>query len=157
MHRMAGEVQAAISIPLIHIGEATAEAVKRAGLRTVGLVGTRYTMEMDFYPKKLAAHGIETLIPPDEERGIVHSIIYSELAKGIFKDETKQQLQRINAGLVARGAEGVILGCTEIPILIKQSDSSVPVFDTTDIHAHAAVAFAVQGEAAVLTPEENQR
>ncbi len=150
MHKMADDIQAAISIPLIHIGEATASEVRRVGLRTVGLMGTKYTMEMDFYTKKFDARGIETIIPLDGERELIHKAIYDEFGKGIFSDETKQRFKAIIGSLVARGAEGVILGCTEIPLLIKQADSAVPVFDTTDIHVKAAVDFALHAESAAM-------
>ncbi len=150
MHKIADEVQATINIPLIHIGEATARAVKSAGLTTVGLLGTRYTMELDFYQRRLRANDINTIIPFDDERPFVHDSIYNEFGKGIFKDETRRRYIEIIASLVARGCEGVILGCTEIPLLIKQSDSPVPVFDTTDIHASAAVEFALNPEPAAF-------
>ncbi|MBI5472275.1 MAG: aspartate/glutamate racemase family protein [Ignavibacteriae bacterium] len=146
MHCMAEGIQSAIDIPLIHIGEATALEVKRRGVKRVGLMGTKYTMEMDFYKKKLAAQKIEQLLPLDDEREFIHSTIYNELAKGVFRDETKLQFKTIIRNLVNRGAEGVILGCTEIPLLIKQADSSVPVFDTTEIHVNAAVEFALHPE-----------
>jgi aspartate racemase len=150
MHKLADEVQAAINIHLIHIGEATAKVVRAAGLKTVGLLGTKYTMELDFYQKQLRASGVTTIIPLDDERWFVHDSIYNEFGKGIFKDETKRHYIEVIKSLVARGCEGVILGCTEIPLLIKQSDSPVPVFDTTDIHASAAVEFALNPEPAAF-------
>lgn len=148
MYKLADAVQAAINIPLIHIGEATASAVKSAGIATVGLLGTRYTMELDFYQNKLTANGISTIVPLDGERTFVHDSIYNEFGKGVFTDETKQRYIEIINSLITRGCEGVILGCTEIPLLIKQSDSPVPVFDTTDIHVSAAVEFALHPEPA---------
>ena len=144
MHRMAPEIQAAIDLPLLHIADATADAIKAQGLHTVGLLGTRFTMEGDFYRGKLTLdHGLQVLIPDETERETVHRIIYSELVQGQILERSRLAFQNVIAGLQAKGAQGVILGCTEIPLLIRQSDVSIPVFDTTRIHAEAAVDWAL--------------
>jgi len=144
MHRMAPEIQAAIDLPLLHIADATADAIKAQGLHTVGLLGTRFTMEGDFYRGKLTLdHGLQVLIPDETERETVHRIIYSELVQGQIRAESRLAFQNVIAGLQAKGAQGVILGCTEIPLLIRQSDVSIPIFDTTRIHAEAAVDWAL--------------
>ena len=146
MHRLAGDVEKAISIPLIHIADATAAAVKKAGMGTVGLLGTRYTMELDFYRGRLEKeHGLKVLIPDEPGRTAVHDIIYTELAHGTIREESRRTYVAVIDELVRRGAQGVILGCTEIPLLVKDKDSPVPVFDTTSIHAAAAVDFALAG------------
>lgn len=145
MHSIADKVQAVLNIPLIHIAEVTASAIKKKNINTVGLLGTKITMEMDFYKDKLAAAGIETLIPEEQEREYIHKTIHSELCKGIIKEETKGRYLQIINDLKATGAQGIILGCTEIPLLIQQSDCDIPVFDTTYLHAKAAVDFALAG------------
>jgi amino-acid racemase len=144
MHRLADDVARAIHIPIIHIADATAVAVKRAGLNSVGLLGTRYTMELDFYRGRLEKdHGLRVIVPDEAGRATVHDVIYRELTYGTLRDESRQAYVAIIEDLVRRGAQGVILGCTEIPLLIKQKDSPVPVFDTTALHAAAAVDFAL--------------
>ena len=143
MHRIAGEVQAAVSIPVIHIADAVAAAIKKKGLQKVALLGTKYTMQLPFYKEKLAGAGIEVMIPGENDIELVSNAIYDEFGKGIFLPERKMEFLQIIGSLVESGAEGIILGCTEIPILIKQEDCSVPVFDTTFIHAEAAVHFAL--------------
>jgi aspartate racemase len=143
MHKIAPQVQEAISIPLIHIADVTATAISQQQLRTVALLGTKYTMQLDFYKNALAQKGINTIIPSANKIEEINSAIYNELGKNIFLPETKKNFMNEIENLVEEGAEGVILGCTEIPLLIKQSDSSVPVFDTTRIHAKAAVDFAL--------------
>lgn len=143
MHKIAPAVQAAIQIPLIHIAEVTAEAVQQKNLKKVALLGTKFTMELDFYPDALQRYGIETIIPAEKERDYIHATIYNELGKGIFTDEIRDRYKEIINQLMLQGAEGVILGCTEIPLLIKQSDSPLPIFDTALIHATAAVDFAI--------------
>ena len=143
MHNIADKVETAITIPLIHIGEATAIAVEKRELKKVGLLGTRYTMQMDFYKAKLAEKNISVLIPNDDDIEFINHAIYEEMGKGIFLPERKQRILQIIHQLQQQGAEGVILGCTEIPIMIKQQDVSIPVFDTTLIHATAAVEFAL--------------
>ena len=143
MHHIAEEVTAAINIPLIHIADATAKAIREKSIKTVALLGTKYTMQFDFYKNKLASHGIKTLIPDESGVEIINKSIYEELGKGILLPETKQLYLTIIDSLIRQGIEGVILGCTEIPLLIKQEDSRVPVFDTTLLHATAAVDFAL--------------
>jgi aspartate racemase len=146
MHRLADDVLAAVRIPLIHIADATAGAVTRAGIGTIGLLGTRYTMELDFYRGRLEkAHGLKVLIPEEPGRTAVHDIIYKELAFGDIRDGSRRTYVAIIEDLKKRGAQGVILGCTEIPLLIKAADSPIPVFDTTALHAAAAVEFALAG------------
>ncbi len=144
MHKMADEVQAAIRIPVLHIADAAAEKVKARGLRKVGLLATKFTMEEEFYKGRLAQrHGLQVLIPAAEDRAIVHRVIYEELVVGEIKPASQAQYRRIIAGLVQQGAEGIILGCTEIGLLVKEADSPVPLFDTTLIHALAAVDYAL--------------
>jgi aspartate racemase len=142
MHNIADEVQAAVSIPVIHIADAAAEAIKKKGIKKVALLGTKYTMQLDFYKLKLAAAGIEVLIPGEQDIELINDSIYNEFGKGIFLPERKTQYLQIIRSLVEQGAAGIVLGCTEIPILIKQEDCRVPVFDTAFIHAEAAVKFA---------------
>ncbi|MGU3575380.1 aspartate/glutamate racemase family protein [Brucellaceae bacterium C25G] len=140
MHRMADKVQAAINIPLIHIADPTADRMKRDGLKRVGLLGTAFTMEQDFYKGRLIdKHGFDVLIPDENDRKIVHKIIYDELVQGIVHEGSRHAYREIIDRLVERGAEAIILGCTEIMLLVKQEDSPVPVYDTTAIHAQAAV------------------
>jgi len=144
MHKMAPEVADAISIPLLHIADATASAIKARHLQTVGLLGTRFTMEGEFYRGKLEKdHGLKVLIPDEAGCDIVHRIIYDELVQGVIREESRTAYLNVITNLQSRGAEGVILGCTEIPLLVKQSDVSVPIFDTTTIHAQAAVDWAL--------------
>jgi aspartate racemase len=140
MHRMASEVQAAIGIPLLHIADPTAERIRAAGLGRVGLLGTAFTMEQDFYKGRLAElHGLEVLVPEAEDRAVVHRIIYDELVQGRVEARSRLAYREVIARLVARGAEAVILGCTEIMLLVGSEDSAVPLFDTTGIHAEAMV------------------
>ncbi len=144
MHRMAGEIEKATSMPLLHIADAAAAAIKSQGLTRVGLLGTRFTMEGDFYRTRLEEqHSLQVLIPEDEAREIVHRIIYDELVKGEIKADSRRAYQQVIADLQTQGAQGVILGCTEIPLLIKQRDVAIPIFDTTTIHAEAAVEWAL--------------
>jgi aspartate racemase len=145
MHHIAERVAAAINVPLIHIADATGKAIVAKGLRKVALLGTKYTMQFDFYKNKLALQGIDTIIPDNQGAERVNSFIYEELGKGLFLPGTKQYFLELIHGLVQDGAEGVILGCTEIPLLIKQADCTVPVFDTTLLHATAAVDFVLAG------------
>ncbi|MBN8638923.1 MAG: aspartate/glutamate racemase family protein [Anaerolineae bacterium] len=145
MHRMAQQVQAAVSIPLLHIADPTAERIKAAGIQRIGLLGTRYTMEQDFYRGRLTeVHGLDVIVPDAADRQIVNRIIYEELVLGVIKPDSKAEYLRVVNQLVAQGAEGVILGCTEIGLLIKQADCPVPAFDTTEIHALAAVEAALE-------------
>ncbi len=145
MHNVADKIQAAVAIPVIHIAEAVAKVISEQGLKKVALLGTRYTMKMDFYKEKLAAQNIEVVIPDENGVEYINESIYEEFSKGIFLPERKKEFLAIIDKLIAQGAEGVIFGCTEIPILLKQSDCSIPVFDTGFIHAEAAVAFAMRG------------
>ncbi len=139
MHKVADQVQAAVKIPLLHLGDAAAQAVTRAGLKTVGLLGTAFTMEQGFYRDRLTSHGLRVLIPPPEDRTEVHRIIYDELCLGVVREESRQAYRAAIIRLVQAGAEGVILGCTEIELLISDADSPVPVFPTTHLHVKAAV------------------
>jgi len=144
MHRVADAITAALDIPFVHIADTTAEAVAAAGLDTVGLLATAYTMEQEFYVGRLRAqHGLEVLVPDEADRRIVHSIIYDELCVGVIDDQSRDQYRRIMALLADRGAQGVLLGCTEMDLLVGQQDSPVPVFDTTRLHAHRAVELAL--------------
>lgn len=143
MHHIADEIQAMISVPLIHIADATAKAITEQGLSTIALLGTKYTMQFEFYKKRLLTHGIQTLIPDEAGVEYVNKSIYEELGKGIFLPATRQGFLDIIAQLTRQGAGGAILGCTEIPLLIKQEHCPVPVFDTTFLHAKAAVDFAL--------------
>lgn len=144
MHYVADKVQSSINIPLIHIAEVTANVVAEKGLNKVALLGTRYTMQMEFYKNKLADKNIETIIPGVEDIEYINHAIYEEMGKGIFTAETKENFLQIIKSLREKNVQGVILGCTEIPILIKQEDVSIPVFDTTLIHVQAAVSFALK-------------
>lgn len=139
MHAVAPQVEAAIGIPLIHIADATAAAVRAAGLDRVALLGTRYTMEMTFYSDRLEQHGIEVLVPDEPDRTIVHDIIYDELVRGVVSPTSRDEYLRIIDSLVASGAQGVITGCTEIELLVTPDDVSVPLFPTARIHALAAI------------------
>ena len=142
MHKVADQVQAAIDIPLLHLGDATAAAVTAAGLDTVGLLGTAFTMEQDFYRDRLARHGLRVLVPDADDRAEVHRVIYEELCLGVVRDESKAACMREIDRLRQDGADGIILGCTELTMLISQDDLDLPVFDTTRIHAEAAMEFA---------------
>ncbi|MFQ5805375.1 MAG: aspartate/glutamate racemase family protein [Phycisphaerae bacterium] len=144
MHTMADAVQAAVNIPLLHIADATADAIRAAGLTKVGLLATRFTMEQEFYKGRLSEkHGLAVLIPDQVERKIVHDVIYNELCRGCINEESRRQYRAIIRRLTDAGAQGIILGCTEIGLLVKPDDSPVPLFDTTPIHAQAAVEFAL--------------
>jgi aspartate racemase len=145
MHKMADEVQEVIRIPILHIVDVTAEAIRANEEMRVGLLGTKFTMEQDFYKGRLRdKHGLEVLIPGEEERQVVHDILYSELCLGDIKELSKGKFKNIIQNLVDRGAQGVILGCTEIPLIVSQDDYAIPVYDTTRLHAQAAVDFALQ-------------
>jgi aspartate racemase len=144
MHLCAPAIEAATTIPLMHIADATAAAVQRAGLRRVGLLGTRFTMEQDFYRRRLEQrHGIAVLVPDAGQRDQVHRIIYDELCLGTIRDDSRAIYRGIIADLVRRGAEGILFGCTEIGLLVSSADASVPVFDTTAVHAASAVDYAL--------------
>lgn len=143
MHNIADKVQAAINIPLINIVDATGKEITRQQIKKVALLGTKYTMQLAFFKDKLAVQNIETIIPNEAEAEYINECIYNEMSKGVFLPERKAGFLKIIQRLQAKGAQGIILGCTEIPILIKQEDVSVPVFDTTLLHVKAAVEFAV--------------
>jgi aspartate racemase len=144
MHKGAEEVQKQIQIPILHIADATGDRIKAQGLKKIGLLGTKFTMEEDFYGGRLAQkYNLEVMIPTAEERGIIHRVIYDELCMGEIKQSSKIKYLDIISRLAQRGAEGIILGCTEIGLLIKKEDSRVPLFDTTRIHAVAAVEYAL--------------
>jgi aspartate racemase len=144
MHKVAEEIQAGIDIPLLHIADTTAQAIRATGVDKVGLLGTRFTMEEDFYKGRLARkHGLEVIVPDPTDRENVHRIIYDELVLGIIRPESKRHYQLIIDRLIRSGVRGIVLGCTEIGLLIHQEDSPVPIFDTTRIHAVAAVEYAI--------------
>ncbi|KZC37620.1 MULTISPECIES: aspartate/glutamate racemase family protein [unclassified Rhodanobacter] len=145
MHKVAAQVQSAVSIPLLHIADPTAAAIKAAGLTRIGLLGTRFTMEQDFYRKRLESHGLEVLIPGEEDRAVVHAVIYDELCLGIVREESRKKYLGIIDRLVGNGAQAIILGCTEISLLIRPTDTRVPLFDTTAIHAADAVRWSLEG------------
>jgi aspartate racemase len=144
MHKVAGQIEAAVDVPLLHIADATAERVKAAGLTRVGLLGTTFTMEQDFYRGRLEdRHGLTVLTPPADQRSLVHRVIYGELCLGNVVDASRRAFQRVVDDLVARQVEGVILGCTEIGLLLRPEDAPVPLFDTATIHAEAAAHYAL--------------
>src|SRR4051812_11206007 len=143
MHKVADQVQAAVSIPLLHLADTSAAAVRAAGLGTVGLLATAFTMEQDFYRDRLAGHGLRVLVPDADDRAEVHRIIYDELCRGVIREESRQIYRRAIDRLVAAGAQGIILGCTEIELLIGPADCPVPVFPTTRLHVEAAVTSAL--------------
>jgi aspartate racemase len=146
MHKVAPAIEREINIPILHIADATAAVIKGLGIRTVGLLGTRFTMEQDFYTGRLREkHGLQVLIPDENERERVHQIIYNELCLGKVLNESRGKYCHIIRSLAQGGAEGIILGCTEIAMLIGQKDSPVPLFDTTRIHAQKAVDWAIEG------------
>ncbi|KQN63392.1 MULTISPECIES: aspartate/glutamate racemase family protein [Rahnella] len=144
MHKVAGDIERIGGLPLLHIADATAEKIKGQGLRKIGLLGTRFTMEQDFYRGRLQEkHQIDVVTPDDADRAIVHRIIYDELCLGIIKDDSREEYRRIIGKLEQQGVEGIILGCTEITLLVGAEDARVAVFDTTAIHALAAAEFAL--------------
>lgn len=145
MHKVADQVQAATAVPLLHMGDATADAVTAAGVRRIGLLGTAFTMEQDFYRDRLAQHGLEVLVPDAGDRALVHRVIYDELCLGIVNDASRAAYRDVIARMVDRGAQGVILGCTEIELLIGAADSPVPVFPTTRLLVEAAIERALDG------------
>lgn len=144
MHMVAPAIEAAVHIPLLHIADPTAEVIKAAGFAAVGLLGTRFTMEQDFYRERLTArHGLTVLTPSVADREVVHRVIYDELCRGKLLPASREAYRKIISSLVAQGAQAIILGCTEISLLLSQSDSVVPLFDTTSIHALHAAAWAL--------------
>lgn len=145
MHKVAPAIEAAVSIPLLHVADPTAQAIQQAGFTTVGLLGTRFTMEQAFYKDRLSErHGLRVLVPPQAARDTVHRIIYEELCLGQVRDDSRRAYRDIMAELVAQGAQAIILGCTEISLLVGAPDASVPLFDTTAIHARSAALWALQ-------------
>ena len=144
MHKVADAITDAVDVPFVHIADTTAEAVRAHGLHTVGLLATAYTMEQDFYVGRLRdRHGLEVLVPEEADRRIVHRVIYEELCVGVIEDGSRDEYRRVMAGLAERGAEAILLGCTEIDLLVGPQDSPVPVFDTTRLHAERAVELAI--------------
>jgi aspartate racemase len=139
MHKVIGDIQEKIGIPILHIADTTAYQIKEHGISSVGLLGTRYTMEQDFYKSRLESSGIKVMVPNDNDREIVNKIIYEELCLGKIQQTSRDYYKKVIRGLIETGAEGIILGCTEIGLLIKPEDSDVPLFDTTHIHALEAV------------------
>ncbi|MEN4949847.1 aspartate/glutamate racemase family protein [Pseudomonas proteolytica] len=147
MHLVAPQIEAAVSVPFLHIADAAGAAAVKADTLTVGLLGTAFTMEQDFLKARLAAQGLNVLVPDAQERRAVHRIIYEELCVGVISEASRQVYQQAIANLAARGAQAIILGCTEIGLLIKPEHSDLPLLDTTELHAHAAVAFALGDQA----------
>ncbi len=143
MHLLIDQVQAAVTVPVLHIADVAGEAATSQGLTKVGLLGTAFTMEKDFYRDRISTHGLEVIVPGDEDRRVIHQAIFGELALGVCSEETRNQFRRIITELVADGAQGIILGCTEIELLVTQDDSSVPVFPTAKLHIEAAVELAL--------------
>lgn len=144
MHKVAPQIESHTGIPLLHIADATGELIARSGLKKIGLLGTAFTMEQSFYKQRLTdKFDLNVLIPNDQDRKIIHDIIYDELCLGKIKETSKKEYQRIMASLVEQGAEGIILGCTEITLLINQQDTTAKIFDTTAIHAQKAVDLAL--------------
>lgn len=144
MHKISDQIEAAISIPLLHIADAVAAVIKKQNIKKVGFLGTAFTMEQDFYKARLQAEGIEVIVPEAKERKIVHDVIFTELCCGIIKNESREKYINIANQLIAEGAEGIILGCTEICLLIGDVELAVPTFDTTAIHVQAAVDFVLE-------------
>jgi aspartate racemase len=143
MHVIADDLSKNIDIPVIHIANATAAEIERKGLKKIGLLGTTFTMEMDFFKRKLLDRGIKPMIPADADRAFIHQTIFGELGKGLFLDATKRRYLEVMDKLASNGAEGIVLACTEIPLLIKQDDCSIPLFDTLAIHVDATIQFAL--------------
>ncbi|AJY77609.1 aspartate/glutamate racemase family protein [Paenibacillus beijingensis] len=144
MHKVIGHIEEKVSVPILHIADATAKHIQKSNLSLVGLLGTKYTMEQDFYKSRIEAHGIKVLIPGDEDRDVINKVIYEELCLGKILPSSKDYYKQVIQKLVAAGAEGIILGCTELGLLVKQADSEVPLFDTTLIHAVELVQKALE-------------
>lgn len=143
MHKVASLIEAGLSIPLLHIADPTADAIRARGLNKVGLLGTRFTMEQEFYRARLERHGLEVLAPAASDRQEIDRVIFEELCRGVIRQESRAAYREIMARLAARGAQGIILGCTEIALLVSAADAELPLFDTTAIHAASAVDFAL--------------
>ncbi|MCM3618392.1 aspartate/glutamate racemase family protein [Sutcliffiella horikoshii] len=144
MHKVVNDIQSKIAIPLLHIADATAAQIKEKGINSVGLLGTRYTMEQDFYKSRLEMNGIKVIVPSEEEREIINKVIYEELCLGEIQQKSRDYYKKVIQGLIESGAKGVILGCTEIGLLVKPEDSDVPLFDTAYIHAFEAVNMSLE-------------
>ncbi len=144
MHKVIGNIAEKISIPILHIADATAKQIQKSEISTVGLLGTKYTMEQDFYKSRIELNGIKVLIPNDEDRNVINKVIYEELCLGIIQQSSREYYKKVIKSLVDAGAKGIILGCTEIGLLVKPEDSEVPLFDTTVIHAIEAVNKAME-------------
>lgn len=158
MHKVASAIESAVDIPLLHIADPTAEEIRQAGFSKVGLLGTRFTMEQDFYSARLRErHGLQVLIPKLKDREMVHRVIYEELCLGKVVSESRAAYRRVMAELTSHGAEAIILGCTEISLLVDQNDSAVPLFDTTSIHARKAAEWAISARLTPLSNEEIKR
>lgn len=139
MHKVVDDIQSKINIPLLHIADTTATKIKERGINSVGLLGTKYTMEQDFYKSRLESNGINVIVPNSNEREVVNKVIYDELCLGLVQQASRDYFKKVIQDLIESGAEGIILGCTEIGLLIKPEDFDVPIFDTTYIHAREAV------------------
>lgn len=144
MHKVIGNIEEKISIPILHIADATAKQIQKSEINTVGLLGTKYTMEQDFYKSRIELNGIQVLIPNDEDRNVINKVIYDELCLGKIQQSSREYYKKVIKSLVDAGAKGIILGCTEIGLLVKPEDSEVPLFDTTVIHAIEAVNIAMK-------------
>ncbi|ART75138.1 aspartate racemase [Sutcliffiella horikoshii] len=144
MHKVVNEIQSKITIPLLHIADATAAQIKEKGINSVGLLGTRYTMEQDFYKSRLEMNGIKVIVPSEQEREIINKVIYEELCLGKIQEKSRDYYKKVIHGLIESGAKGIILGCTEIGLLVKPGDSDVPLFDTAYIHALEAVNMSLE-------------
>jgi aspartate racemase len=145
MHKVADAITAAVDVPLVHIADTTAHAIKTAGLESVGLLATGYTMEQDFYVGRLRdMHGLDVIVPEADDRALVHRVIYDELCVGVVRDDSRDEYRRVMERLVERGAQAILLGCTEIELLVGPDDASVPTFDTTRLHAERAVELALE-------------
>lgn len=144
MHKVVNEIQSKITIPLLHIADATAAQIKEKGINSVGLLGTRYTMEQDFYKSRIEMNGIKVIVPNEQEREIINKVIYEELCLGNIQQKSRDYYKKVIQNLVESGAKGIILGCTEIGLLVKPEDSDVPLFDTAYIHAFEAVNMSLE-------------
>ncbi len=143
MHLVAPAIEAAVSIPLLHLGDVTGRAVRAAGIERVGMLGTRFTMQQPFLRDRITSHGLDVLVPEPDDQEVVHRVIYEELVRGVVSEQSRAEYLRIIAALVDRGAQGIVLGCTEIELLIEQHHVAVPLFPTTRLHAEAAVEWAL--------------
>ncbi|MFE4705650.1 aspartate/glutamate racemase family protein [Peribacillus simplex] len=144
MHKVVGYIEEKVSLPILHIADSTAKQIQKSKISTVGLLGTKYTMEQDFYKTRIESNGIKVLIPNDEDRKVINKVIYEELCLGEIQQSSRDHYKKVIKGLVDEGAEGIILGCTEIGLLVKPEDSEVPLFDTAAIHAIEAVNMALE-------------